>query len=652
MNKNKSNVSSQNRYFYFYMIFLISFLENNLETMELIFIVLAYWLKYLFSQITIQFERIYKIYLYQLFGHHNKYVRKFAAESFSYIFRKLKKDQLSEKISIIINSLTDIDKSEFSKNLNCLPNLLEESVKLNNHFLSFKYEDFNRTLISTISQNISANSLSLFYDYLLLIIKNTELLIEQELNNKVKSLYDLHDFFQFLAKFISEDIENIPLELLYIICKSFIFATCFRQRKKLNSKIIEIFLKFFDKARTKINDNTLNLITAIFLGKICRYSYNLLSSDSKNIMEGILFQENDEKTNSAFKMIFLTSLVNKRYMENSYLTDEGQESEEEKNFLVDEKVYEYCLILVLNDFDLNLFANFQNNDENKSFLSSVYTFYMIHEKNFERRAIKVKNYKSLTTLNKCQIFENFQKLLNSIVTDVQNVDKYQFYNILVFFKIVSIMDISTDLNLLEKLIEANNSLNHHLKNNEEPIQNIEFDYEYENFDFIYEKSSQFEGLYEPKIFSKISNSHFLMVLKTCLSKICFNSFNIKLLTGEEEKLITLSNSFEEETNLLISSSRDIFFLRNYCLMIENIFALIENDKKLVYQKYFKGIKISDNNVWLEDNYFENLFSVLSNNLLSNEAEIRMNSLKILGKFYKENEEDKNILQHLIEVINH
>lgn len=632
------------------LIFFL-FVENNFELMELIFIILAYWLKYLFTQITIQFDRIYKIYLYQLFGHHNKYVRKLAAESFSYIFRKLRKDQLNQKLSIIINSLTEIDKYEFTKNLNCLPNLLEESVKLNNHFLSFKHEEFNRNLVSSISQNISANALTLLYDYLLLIIKNTELLVEQELISKVKSLYDLYDFFQFLVKLISDEMEDVPLELLYVICKSFIFAACFRKGKKLNSKIIELFLEFFDKARSKISDSTIDLIAAVFLGKICRYSYHLLSSSSKNILEGVLLQEQGAKANSMFKMIFLTSLVNKRYMENSYIGDDGNEGDElENKFKVDESVYEYCLILVLNDFDLNRFANFQNNVESKSFLSSVYTFYMIHEKNFEGKAIKVKNYKNLTAANKTRVFDEFNTLLISILADdVQNIDKDQLYNILVFLKIVSILDISTDLQLLEKFVEANISINNHLKRDEEMIDSLDFDYEFENFDFIYAKDCQFEGFYEPKAFSKLAHSNFLMVLKTCLSRICFSSFNLKLFTGEEDKLISLSKMFDEETNLLISSSRDIFFLRNYCLMIEKVFALIEDEKKWACQKYFKGIKISDDKVWIEDKYFENLFSVLSNNLLSSEADVRMNSLKILGKFYRENENDKNMLQNLIEV---
>lgn len=66
---------------------------------------LAYGIKYFYQSIVEDFDAFYSMYRNQLFCHKNKHIRKFSAESFSYILRKLSKQQRDAALLAILKSL-------------------------------------------------------------------------------------------------------------------------------------------------------------------------------------------------------------------------------------------------------------------------------------------------------------------------------------------------------------------------------------------------------------------------------------------------------------------------------------------------------------------------------------------------------------------
>lgn len=79
---------------------VISILDcSNLKLLDAVFSLLSFSFKYLLNPLREDLKRFYGIYVV-LLNHKNKYVRKFAAQSFSYVLRKIKFSQ------DIVNMLT------------------------------------------------------------------------------------------------------------------------------------------------------------------------------------------------------------------------------------------------------------------------------------------------------------------------------------------------------------------------------------------------------------------------------------------------------------------------------------------------------------------------------------------------------------------
>ena len=89
---------------------LISVLKiEDVETLDKVFTVFAYGFKFLQKKMIENLRDVYLCY-YELLAHSNKYIRKFAAESFSHLVRIFKRSQISWELNILLDPLLNTDK--------------------------------------------------------------------------------------------------------------------------------------------------------------------------------------------------------------------------------------------------------------------------------------------------------------------------------------------------------------------------------------------------------------------------------------------------------------------------------------------------------------------------------------------------------------
>eukprot|EP01022_Parablepharisma_sp_SALTPOND_P019565 TRINITY_DN3364_c0_g1_i1.p1 TRINITY_DN3364_c0_g1~~TRINITY_DN3364_c0_g1_i1.p1 ORF type:complete len:2939 (+),score=366.03 TRINITY_DN3364_c0_g1_i1:184-9000(+) len=77
---------------------------EEVEILDKIFTAFSYAFKFLQRQIMENLKQVYLCY-YELLAHNNKYIRKFAAESFSYIVRVFKRPQLPWELTVLLDPL-------------------------------------------------------------------------------------------------------------------------------------------------------------------------------------------------------------------------------------------------------------------------------------------------------------------------------------------------------------------------------------------------------------------------------------------------------------------------------------------------------------------------------------------------------------------
>lgn len=83
---------------------------TDMELLEKVYNVLAFALKYLFEQISQDPTQFYYIYFQKLFSHHNKHIRQFSSESFSYVLKKVKSPERKLLFNLILDSMVNPQK--------------------------------------------------------------------------------------------------------------------------------------------------------------------------------------------------------------------------------------------------------------------------------------------------------------------------------------------------------------------------------------------------------------------------------------------------------------------------------------------------------------------------------------------------------------
>lgn len=98
---------------------------SNLPLMDKVFQLLSFSFKYLIKPIKANIESVYSVY-FELLQHRNRFIRKFTAQSFSYVLRKLTFDQAT--ISMLVSPLQEESVANMEDRVNGLSELFFEVV--------------------------------------------------------------------------------------------------------------------------------------------------------------------------------------------------------------------------------------------------------------------------------------------------------------------------------------------------------------------------------------------------------------------------------------------------------------------------------------------------------------------------------------------
>ena len=611
---------------------LLVFLDiKEAQILEEVFVVFAYALKYLFSKISANFSSFFTVFFYELFGNSNKLIRKFAAESFSFILKKLNKGELMRKMEIMLEIVQKLDFCEFEKNFDCLAEVLYESSKinsLNSYTLSYKcaeiYETFWTLIVEKYTEN--NNILLLFYNFLKIIIAKTAFSAKNNEKNAVKT-YDLTDFFASLCGNFQGSLSE---KLAEIIVKIFLFTVSAQNGAKNNAKILDLQLDVLLRISTGRNLEKVAKITMIFLGKVCKYAFPILSLSSIEKLERILF-ENSAK-NEKNGVFFIIGLVYSEVFE-----EKAEEKNEENEFFsilsrkytVAQKVYEYCVILLLKAFS---FEEIISENAEKEDLLRFYLFFMVHKYSNGDKTIEFTDEATRTLLS-----ESIVKLRNFFAFADESAVLENFLKVLLAIKIVKIVDFegknkeeiaeifATSCDFIDKILEKTHGF---------------FSEKTQFLPEIYALPHEFLEFYRFDPISldlqAISFRKSLILLKTEMFRTLFSRKALGASSDFQEKFIGIYAKIRSELFLLKNLRKNLAILKNLSEILTGFFEEIVLKK--IHWSVFEGIS-ARNKLKIVD--FCEIFQVLCENLTSNYAEIRLYSLKILEFFEVFPMEDAN-----------
>ena len=115
------------------LIVLVKLLDpNNPKLLEKIFSTLGYLFKFLQKLLLQDIDNVFSLYYNELLGHKKDYIRIFAAESFSFLLRKLNRERLSSHIDFIFSKLQETPPNTFASSQlsDGVSNLFFETVKV------------------------------------------------------------------------------------------------------------------------------------------------------------------------------------------------------------------------------------------------------------------------------------------------------------------------------------------------------------------------------------------------------------------------------------------------------------------------------------------------------------------------------------------
>jgi len=612
---------------------LLSMIDiKNLDILEDVFLVLAYALKYLFQKIMKEFKSFFDIYFFQLFGHKNKHIRKFAAESFSYIFKKTPKNELQGKLIIIFDSISDLDYAEYQNNLDCLSELIFESIKLaqNSVNLSYKFTEVYQTFWELIMTKYSGNNnvLMIFFKFIQNIIKKINNDNKDQLN--IIKTYNLVDFFSLL----NENFNHATSDLLSeFIIKIFLYNVTYQQGGKATSKILDYNLECILKIPYEKNQ-TLEKMVYILIGKICKYKHSELSLSSIEKIDRILLSKPEEKHNKVF---FLIGLVFDDVFDesgNKRNSDDFQEDDVEileKKYKIDKKVYEYCVILILTKFKFAELVEITCVDTD---LLRFYLFWMIHKFNNNDQMITVKNTEVILETDIDKIEKNFKKIVGNLC-ETKKIEAHHFLYFLTILKLSKIIDFPEKIrdDLFKIFIQINEIIDNYFEkigwnSDINIVVNVDSS-------FIYEPSNEFLEFYRFEAISydlsNVSLENVLIIFKNEISKCYLNKINLNKIANYQQKMVEASKIIQTEVHYLKLFRKNLGFLKYLSDLLTCYFDQLKS-KKIDPNSFLNEITQKEGKIFLKyDENFE-IFQVLTSNLFSNFSEIRLYSLKILKLF--------------------
>lgn len=629
---------------------LLSLIEiQNLELLEGVFLVLAYGLKYLFSRILKDFKLFYEIYLFQLFGHKNKHIRKFAAESFSYILKKIPRNEIKIKLEIMFDSISGLDPHDYENQFDSLAELIYESIKFNNNSVNFshKFMEIYPNFWDLVSSKYpdSPNVLAVFFKFVKIILKRAGFQNKNE-SNIIKT-YDLTDFFSLLTENYSE---NLPKVISELVLKIFLYSVTYQKGRRTTTKILD----YQFEGLLKISVEQEKLIY-VLLGKICKYNYGELSRSSLDKLEQILFKNIEENNNN--KIFFIVGLVFGDLFEESGKNNKNSEEfyEEEieiltKNYEINKKVYEYCVIIALKNFQ---FKDLIDLNCGKEVLLKFYLFWMVHKFNNNDQMITIKNLHGISD----DEIKKLEKYLNNIIKtmcDTNSIEPNNFLYFLTIIKIIRIIDFEEKIKerLTKILLAINEIIEASLDKKGFNSNSSNYDFTKLDYSDIYQISNEYFDFYNFDSIAynleQISFENVLLLFKTEVLKTYLNKFSLNFITDYQKHFMQASKILEQELKHLPRFRKNLGFLKYLSDLLNNFTLQIKLKKIDIELIGNKGIGLKEQRVYLKYRYYEESFKALVDNMCSNYSEIRLYSLKIMDFFEvlqfdggKENDKIKN-----------
>ena len=628
---------------------LLSMIDiKNIDILEDIFMVLAYALKYLFQKIMKEFKSFFDIYFFQLFGHRNKHIRKFAAESFSYIFKKTPKNELQNKLTIILDSVCELDYTEFQNNFDCLAELMFESIRMtqNSVNLSYRFTEVYQAFWELLAAKYSNNNnvLMIFFKFIQNVIRKISN-ENKDQSNMIKT-YNLVDFFALVN-------ENFHFGTSDLICqfilKIFLFNVTFIQGRKATAKILDSNLECVLKINYEQN-KSLERMVFILLGKICKYRHSELSLNSIEKIERILLAKTEEKNSAAY---FLLALIfNDVFDENANRNNSEDFQEEEieileKKYNINKKVYEYCVILILTKFKFNEIA--ERKCETIDLLK-YYMFWMLHKFNNNDKLIAIKNTEVITKADIANIERNFSNLITNLCK-TREITSYDFLYVLTVLKLSKILDFNEVIrdDLLKILGKINGLIDDYFEKQDWKFDHKKYDVAPKNSadSFINDEfSDEFLEFYKfeeiSHDLSKIPFETILITFKTEISKCFMNKLNVEYIVKSQQKMAYAAHTLQKEFRYLKPFRKNLGFLKYLNDLLHCYFDQLKI-KKIDPSSLVNEIVCKEGNFFLkfQENY--ETFQILISNLCSNYSEIRLYSLQILKIFeplnFEENSEN-------------
>ena len=615
---------------------LLSLIDiKNLDILEDVFLVLAYALKYLFNKIMKEFKIFYDLYFFQFFGNKNKHIRKFAAESFSYIIKKIPKNEIKAKLEIMFDSVLELNYAEYENYFESLSELLYESIKFNHNSvsLSYKYieiyQNFWDLIVSKYSQNL--NVLMIYFKFVQAVIKKTA--YDDKTESNIIKTYDLIEFVSTMTDNFNGSLPDLLTE---IIIKILLFHVTYHEGRKTTPKIIDFQLESLLKIEIE-HHQSIEKMVYILLGKICKYTYGSLTLNSIEKLEKILLSKLEEKHN---KLFFLIGLVfddlfdesgNKK--DSEVLYDEEIEVIEKK-YKINKKVYEYCVILILKDFQ---FKDLIDINCDNQILFRFYLFWMLHKFNNSDQMINIKNSEIFSESDLKTIEKNSISIIKTTCISESIPSKHFFY-FLTLLKMIKI--INFDQKFKEKLgkifMYANELIDQYFeKNSSNQIDSVFYDFNKDDFSNIYELSSDYINFYSfdalSHKLSNLSHKNILILFKNEILKTYMNKISLNFITDYQQKLVEGSKIIHQELTNLTIFRKNLGFLRYLNDLLLHFFNQITS-KNIDLATLLSGMTQRNNKFFLKYESYKGSFKALSSNLCSNYSEIRLYSLRILDLF--------------------
>jgi len=196
---------------------LISMIKvEKVELLDKAFTVFSYAFKFLQRQIVNNLKDVYACY-YELLAHSNKYVRKFASESFCYVLRIFKRSQLNSVLTILLDPLLHTENYLILENAD--NTLKSEKLQISDFesILAKNTDDIEKILENLLKRDrvLENKNVLKYKETNLIIIAISQLLAEIMMGTQGNPHSKALDFMSGMLNMIEQH-EEIWVEIVYI----------------------------------------------------------------------------------------------------------------------------------------------------------------------------------------------------------------------------------------------------------------------------------------------------------------------------------------------------------------------------------------------------------------------------------------------------